>query len=139
MFPSQRQWRTRGGSCAVGEGGISGSVPKRQSLDTTDPLSEAMAMRRVLVTGCAGFIGSHLTQSLLRGGDEVTGIDCFNDNYDRRLKEVNLAQARDWQSFTFVEADLVRDDLTRFVSDADVVFHLAAEPGVRDSWGPRFK
>ena len=93
---------------------------------------------RAVVTGCAGFIGSHLTESLLADGIEVLGVDCFNDNYARRQKLINLAQAREWDHFDFVPVDLTRGRLDDLVADADVVFHLAAEPGVRASWGDRF-
>jgi UDP-glucuronate 4-epimerase len=94
---------------------------------------------RALVTGCAGFIGSHLTESLLSDGWEVVGIDCFNDNYGRRQKLRNLERARSWDAFDFVPVDLARGDLRDFVDDCNVLFHLAAEPGVRASWGGRFE
>jgi nucleoside-diphosphate-sugar epimerase len=92
-----------------------------------------------LVTGCAGFIGSHLTESLLGDGNRVLGVDCFNDNYGRRDKLHNLEQAQSWDSFEFVPIDLARGDLHDLVLDCDVVFHLAAEPGVRASWTSRFE
>jgi UDP-glucose 4-epimerase len=94
---------------------------------------------RALVTGCAGFIGSHLTDSLLGDGHEVVGVDCFNDNYGRMEKRRNLEHALEWKEFDFVPLDLARGDLSELVADCDVVFHLAAEPGVRSSWGPRFE
>jgi UDP-glucuronate 4-epimerase len=94
---------------------------------------------RALVTGCAGFIGSHLTESLLESGAEVVGIDCFNANYARRHKLQNLERARSWDAFEFVPIDLARGDLQDFIADCDVTFHLAAEPGVRASWGRRFE
>jgi UDP-glucuronate 4-epimerase len=94
---------------------------------------------RALVTGCAGFIGSHLTEALLDQGHSVVGIDCFNDNYGREQKLTNLRHVRDWRSFEFVPIDLSRGDLLTFVRSADVVFHLAAEPGVRSSWGERYE
>jgi UDP-glucose 4-epimerase len=94
---------------------------------------------RALVTGCAGFIGSHLTEALLRDGVEVIGVDCFNDNYGRPAKIRNLERAREWDSFDFVPIDLSRGELTDLVADVDTVFHLAAEPGVRASWGTRFE
>lgn len=95
---------------------------------------------RALVTGCAGFIGSHLTESLLADGDSVLGVDCFNDNYQRPPKLQNLNhQAKDWDAFEFVPIDLSLGDLDDLVADADVIFHLAAEPGVRASWGSRFE
>jgi UDP-glucose 4-epimerase len=93
---------------------------------------------RALVTGCAGFIGSHLTESLLREGWEVVGVDCFNENYGRAAKLRNLEQARDWTGFDFVPVDLSRGAVADLVEDCDTIFHLAAEPGVRASWGQRF-
>ena len=95
-------------------------------------------MTRALVTGCAGFIGSHLTESLLAGGHEVVGLDCFSDNYPRAHKQANLAAAQEHDGFAFVAADLVTVDAERLLDGIDVVFHLAAEPGVRSSWGQRF-
>jgi UDP-glucuronate 4-epimerase len=91
-----------------------------------------------LVTGCAGFIGSHLTEALLADGVDVIGVDCFNDNYGRREKLRNLATARDWDDFDFVPVDLSRGELRDLVEASDTVYHLAAEPGVRSSWGLRF-
>jgi UDP-glucuronate 4-epimerase len=89
---------------------------------------------RALVTGCAGFIGSHLAESLLRDQHSVVGIDCFNDNYGRPQKLENVNQLMSWDTFEFVPVDLSRGDLQALTSDCDVVFHLAAEPGVRPSW-----
>jgi nucleoside-diphosphate-sugar epimerase len=91
-----------------------------------------------LVTGCAGFIGSHLTESLLGDGHAVVGVDCFNDNYGRAQKLRNLEQAREWERFEFVPLDLAFGELVDLVEDCDTIFHLAAEPGVRSSWGERF-
>lgn len=94
---------------------------------------------RALVTGCAGFIGSHLTESLLGDGESVVGVDCFNDNYGRPEKLRNLDLAMQWDAFDFVPIDLARGDLFDLVGECDVIFHLAAEPGVRPSWGDRFE
>jgi UDP-glucuronate 4-epimerase len=94
---------------------------------------------KVVVTGCAGFIGSQLTESLLADGIEVIGLDCFNDNYARDQKLSNLARARQWDDFDFVPVDLTMASLDDLVVDAEIVFHLAAEPGVRASWGSRFE
>jgi UDP-glucuronate 4-epimerase len=91
-----------------------------------------------LVTGCAGFVGSHLTEALLADGDDVIGVDCFNDNYGRRDKLRNLERAMEWDRFEFAPIDLSRGNLFELVQDCDTVFHLAAEPGVRASWGDRF-
>jgi UDP-glucuronate 4-epimerase len=96
-------------------------------------------MQRALVTGCAGFIGSHLTESLLTDGIEVLGIDCFNNNYGRSDKLLNLAHAQDWEGFQFIPLDLAAGDLRPLVEECDVVFHLAAEPGIRASWSERFE
>ncbi len=63
---------------------------------------------RALVTGCAGFIGSHLTDRLLREGCEVIGIDCFADYYSRELKEKNLELAKEFENFTFVKKDILK-------------------------------
>src|SRR3954452_17385731 len=95
-------------------------------------------MARALVTGCAGFIGSHLTESLLEDGHEVLGVDCFNDNYRRGDKRVNLALAREYGTFALVNGDLVALDVPSLIEQVDVVYHLAGEPGVRSSWGVRF-
>jgi UDP-glucuronate 4-epimerase len=94
--------------------------------------------RTALVTGCAGFIGSHLTESLLADGYAVVGLDCFNDNYGRAQKLHNLEAAREWERFEFVPLDLAFGDLRDLVADCDAIFHLAAEPGVRSSWDDRF-
>jgi UDP-glucuronate 4-epimerase len=93
---------------------------------------------RALVTGCAGFIGSHLTESLLGDGHDVLGVDCFSDNYERPQKLANLRTALDFDSFRFARSDLADADASRLLDDCEVVFHLAAEPGVRSSWGARF-
>src|SRR3954452_3072156 len=95
-------------------------------------------MGRALVTGCAGFIGSHLTEALLADGHSVLGVDCFNDNYPRGDKYANLAVAGEHERFRLLTADLVDVDADALLDGADVVFHLAGEPGVRASWGPRF-
>ena len=91
------------------------------------------------MTGCAGFIGSHLTESLLGDGIDVLGVDCFNDNYGRAQKLHNVDAARSWDGFEFVPIDLARGSLDDLVGECDLTFHLAAEPGVRPSWGQRFE
>src|SRR3954453_1492011 len=95
-------------------------------------------MARALVPGCAGFIGQHLTESLLADGHEVLGVDCFNDNYRRADKRANLALAREYGTFALVHGDLVSLDVGALIEQVDVIYHLAGEPGVRSSWGPRF-
>ena len=93
---------------------------------------------RVVVTGAAGFIGSHLCERLLQDGHEVVGIDSFNDYYERDRKEANLQNARGHPAFKLVEADLVTAGLSQPLTGASVVFHLAGQPGVRPSWGSQF-
>ncbi len=95
-------------------------------------------MARALVTGCAGFIGSHLTESLLEDGHAVLGVDCFNDNYRRADKRANLSVATDYEAFELVTGDLVSLDVEALLEAVDVIYHLAGEPGVRSSWGARF-
>jgi UDP-glucuronate 4-epimerase len=93
---------------------------------------------RALVTGCAGFIGSHLTESLLDDGHEVIGVDALLDNYAPALKLGNLERAREFDAFRFIRVDLCDAPLEGLVEQSEAIFHLAAEPGVRTSWGARF-
>ena len=85
---------------------------------------------KVVVTGAAGFIGSHLVDRVLETGHDVVGIDGFTDYYARKAKEGNLTSARDNQRFTFMSLDLSEDDLSPALDGADVVYHLAGRPGV---------
>ena len=94
--------------------------------------------RRALVTGCAGFIGSHLSERLLANGWEVVGVDCFTDYYDRGLKDANLAAPAAHDRFTLVEDDLLALPLQDLLPAGVVVYHLAAQAGVRASWGESF-
>jgi nucleoside-diphosphate-sugar epimerase len=88
-----------------------------------------------MVTGCAGFLGSHLCEALLRGGHEVIGVDCFTDYYPRALKEANVAGIKRAPGFHMVEMDLAAGRIHRLLDGVEVVFHLAAQPGVRASFG----
>ena len=81
---------------------------------------------RFVVTGAAGFIGSHLTEALRARGDEVVAVDCFTDYYDPALKEDNAS------AYDVARLDLAADDLA--LDGFDGVFHLAGQPGVRSSF-----
>ena len=94
-------------------------------------------MSRVVVTGAAGFIGSHLADALLKRGDSVLGIDSFTDYYDPALKRANLVAALA-DGLEFVAGDLCEVDLVRALAGAETVFHLAGQPGVRPSFGREF-
>jgi UDP-glucuronate 4-epimerase len=91
-------------------------------------------MSRCLVTGAAGFIGSHLCEALLARGHEVIGVDAFIPYYPRAIKESNLAGARAARAFTFHELDLRTAPLRNLLKECDVVFHEAAMPGLVRSW-----
>jgi nucleoside-diphosphate-sugar epimerase len=91
-----------------------------------------------LVTGVAGFLGSHLAEALLDRGHAVRGLDAFTPYYSRVQKEANLGSLRDRPGFTFQEGDLRTVDLPPLLGGCDWVFHQAAQPGVRASWDRGF-
>ena len=91
-----------------------------------------------LVTGAAGFIGSHLSETLLDRGWHVTGLDCFTDYYPRVMKERNLDGLRGRDRFHFIGGSVQHADLATLLDAKTHVFHLAAQPGVRKSWGTDF-
>jgi len=93
---------------------------------------------KALVTGAAGFIGSHLAERLLEEHAEVVGIDCFSDYYARDLKEANLESLRSRRGFQFFEMSVQDISRNEMLCDVTHVFHLAAQPGVRKSWGANF-
>jgi UDP-glucose 4-epimerase len=91
-----------------------------------------------LVTGAAGFIGSHLSQRLLKEGLSVTGVDSFTNYYPRWIKENNLSAIKTESKFSFIEEDINSLDLNQYLDGIDCVFHMAAQAGVRASWGQSF-
>jgi UDP-glucuronate 4-epimerase len=93
---------------------------------------------KCLVTGAAGFIGSHLSEALIGEGNSVLGVDCLTDYYPKKIKRSNLSALRKLKGFEFAEADLALANLRPLVKGIDAVFHLAAQPGVRASWGATF-
>jgi nucleoside-diphosphate-sugar epimerase len=94
---------------------------------------------KLVVTGAAGFIGSHLCDRLLEAGHEVVGIDGYVPFYPREMKERNLAKAKAWKSFTLHETLIEKaDDLPSILHGASAIYHLAAQAGVRASWGDDF-
>ncbi len=94
---------------------------------------------KCLVTGAAGFVGSHLAERLLREQHEVVGIDCFVPYYPRWIKERNIDGLRSHPQFRFIEASLIDLDLPGLLTQGvECVFHQAAQAGVRASWGREF-
>jgi nucleoside-diphosphate-sugar epimerase len=89
---------------------------------------------KCVVTGAAGFIGSHLCERLLNAGHTVVGSDCFIPYYAPAIKEANLDQAKSHAQYSFQYIDLRSDNLDSVVKDADIIFHLAAMPGLVRSW-----
>ncbi|MBK1989126.1 NAD-dependent epimerase/dehydratase family protein [Sphaerospermopsis aphanizomenoides BCCUSP55] len=96
-------------------------------------------MTKIIVTGAAGFIGSHLVNILLEQGEEVIGIDEFNDYYDPVLKRKNIATCQQSPNFTLIEGDIQFLDWSKIFPDVEVVYHQAAQAGVRNSWGKGFR
>jgi UDP-glucose 4-epimerase len=101
--------------------------------------SRGVVVVKALVTGAAGFIGSHLAEALVASGADVVGVDSFTDYYAREIKERNLSQLRTGPRFTFVEAELQTTPLGSLLDGVTHVFHMAAQAGVRKSWGDDFR
>lgn len=96
-------------------------------------------MTKNIVTGAAGFIGSHIAETLLKRGEEVIGIDEFNDYYDPFFKNKNVTFLQTYDNFELIEADIQFIDWNSLLKDVDVVYHQAAQAGVRASWGQGFR
>ncbi len=96
-------------------------------------------MAKSIVTGSAGFIGSHLVDALLKQGEEVIGIDEFNDYYDPGIKRQNIAHLQKNPAFTLIEGNIQILDWHTLLKDVDVIYHQAAQAGVRASWGKGFR
>ncbi|NEP78366.1 MAG: NAD-dependent epimerase/dehydratase family protein [Okeania sp. SIO3B3] len=96
-------------------------------------------MSNIIVTGVGGFIGSHLAETLLNQGEKVIGIDQFNDYYDPALKRQNISQLKDNSAFQLIENDIQSLNWSELLADIDIVYHQAAQAGVRASWGEGFR
>jgi nucleoside-diphosphate-sugar epimerase len=96
-------------------------------------------MTKNIVTGAAGFIGSHLAETLLKKGEEVIGIDEFNDYYDPLFKNKNVTSLQSYDKFKLIQGDIQFLDWNSLLKDVDVVYHQAAQAGVRASWGQGFR
>ncbi len=93
---------------------------------------------RCVITGIAGFIGSHLAERLLAGGHEVLGIDALTSYYDPAIKRRNLAEIGAHPRLRVIVDDLATMDLAPVLDGQEWIFHLAGQPGVRASWGDGF-
>jgi nucleoside-diphosphate-sugar epimerase len=96
-------------------------------------------MAKSIITGVAGFIGSNLVETLLKQGEQVIGIDEFNDYYDPAFKRKNVAHLQNHPNFQLIEGDIQLLDWQTLLQDVDVVYHQAAQAGVRASWGAGFR
>jgi len=96
-------------------------------------------METAVVTGVAGFIGSQLAERLLQENFKVIGIDNFTDYYPKKIKENNLKECLKNKNFSFMVKDIIEIDLLPLFQKSQYLFHLAAQPGVRSSWGSQFE
>lgn len=100
---------------------------------------EEISVAKAIVTGCAGFIGSALSKRLLGEGYDVIGVDCFTNNYNPLLKKKNIEELVKSPHFTLIAKNIIEIDWSTLLSDVAYVFHQAAVPGVRNSWGKNFE
>lgn len=96
-------------------------------------------MKTIVITGVAGFIGSHLAEKLLQDNFKVIGIDSFTPYYPKKIKKNNLRHCLKNENFLFINNDLIKIDLLPIFKKSHYLFHLAAQPGVRSSWGAQFE
>lgn len=94
---------------------------------------------KFLITGACGFIGSNLTEMLLKNGHEVVGVDAFTQNYPVQIKEANRKALKEFGKFELLSVDLLEAPLHDLLEDIDVIFHLAGHPSVSNSWGDEFQ
>jgi nucleoside-diphosphate-sugar epimerase len=95
-------------------------------------------LKTAVVTGVAGFIGSSLAEKLLKENFKVVGIDCFTDYYSKNIKKKNLTNCLKNEHFTFIQKNILELDLEPIIKNSQCLFHQAAQPGVRASWGSQF-
>ena len=112
---------------------------KKQSSDVLLDYGKGEKVTRSLVTGVAGFIGSHLAERLLQENHHVLGVDCFTDYYAKSLKQSNLQRLLQEPGFSFLEENLLTASLPELLKECDYIFHQAAQAGVRSSWGAEFE
>jgi nucleoside-diphosphate-sugar epimerase len=92
-----------------------------------------------IVTGVAGFIGSHLAEVLLKQGEKVIGIDEFNDYYEPKLKYKNITELYNYPNFELIEGSIQKLNWQALLADTETLYHQAAQAGVRASWGESFR
>jgi len=101
---------------------------------SSNPEDQLTSTKSVLITGAAGFVGSHLAERCLRDGWRVIAVDSFTPYYSPSIKRSNASCYRDHENCTFMEADLLNLDLVDLLTGVEIVFHLAAQPGIGRSW-----
>ncbi len=114
-----------------------GNDDSSKTIGTKPDYESRLPGKHCLVTGVAGFVGSHLARRLLELGCQVSGIDSFTDYYDRELKENNAAPLLQAPGFELLRRDLAEIE-DGWLEDVDLVFHQSAQAGVRASWGEEF-
>jgi nucleoside-diphosphate-sugar epimerase len=93
----------------------------------------------ILVTGACGFIGTNLCASLLEDGFHVSGVDAFTSNYETKVKRQNQRDLEKFKGSNLIECDLLNSDLDKILQGVDIIFHLAGQPSVHNSWGEDFQ